>query len=69
LAITWSKFGVRENLILQNHSNNYELSKNNKNEGFPDIRSKENYERERPNDPVLSRYLSWIPPIDAPLSR
>jgi hypothetical protein len=28
LAITWSKFGVRENLKLQNHSNNYELSEN-----------------------------------------
>jgi len=28
LAITWSQFGVRENLKLQNHSNNYELSKN-----------------------------------------
>jgi hypothetical protein len=28
LAITWSKFGVRENLKLQNYSNNYELSEN-----------------------------------------
>jgi len=28
LAITWSKFGVKEKLKLQNHSNNYELSEN-----------------------------------------
>jgi hypothetical protein len=28
LAITWSKLGVKENLKLQNHSNNYELSEN-----------------------------------------
>jgi hypothetical protein len=28
LAITWSKFGVNENLKLQSHSNNYELSEN-----------------------------------------
>jgi len=28
LAITWSKFGVKENLKLQNHSNNYKLSEN-----------------------------------------
>jgi len=46
LAITWSKFGVRENLKLQNHSKNYELSENAiKMMFFPNLRSKDNYVR------------------------
>jgi len=45
LAITWSKFGVRENLKLQNHSNNYGFENALKIDVFPNIRSKDNYER------------------------